>query len=219
MKTTLPLTAALTGALIAPLHAEEELAPPDVDFYAEAQMIRADMDPYGFDTADGLNINIGMWLNSVELGKNSRFGLEAGFVNQSELREDSMFTRSPTTSEQGAGASSVRVEEETSLKLNGFTLAAVWQSPYWLYVKGGAYLYDFKVEDDQRRVLLDGGGATVDTVNDAPESDSQSGIAPFVTAGVAVPLLEKLSFTAEYQYTSLESETYGTLGIGLRFTN
>ncbi len=217
MKTTLPLTVALTGALIAPLHAEEELAPPDVDFYAEAQMIRADMDPYGFDTADGLNINIGMWLNSVELGKNSRFGLEAGFVSQDDVENLNTFSRPGGISDNNADI--VVVEEEESLELNGFTLSAIWQSPYWLYFKAGGYLYDFKVETKQRRNLQDNSGSTFQVVNDAPESDSQSGIAPFVTAGVAVPLLEKLSLTAEYQYTSLESETYGTLGIGLRFTN
>ena len=76
MKITLPLTLGFT-ALVSLAHADEELAPPDVDFYAEAQMMRADMDPYGFDTADGLNIKIGMWLNSVKLGKTAASGWKA----------------------------------------------------------------------------------------------------------------------------------------------
>ena len=219
MKTTLPLTLGLCAALVSPLHAEEELAPPDVDFYAEAQMLRADMDPYGFETADGLNINLGLWLNSVNAGKGSRLGLEAGFIRQSDVSNDRQFTRAPSVSEQGAGANSVRVQEEDSLSLSGFTVAAVWQSPYWFYLKGGAYLYDFELENRQQRILLDTSGDTVSTIKDAPASDSQSGIAPYATAGLAIPLLDKLSLTAEYQYTALESEEYGTVGVGLRFTN
>ena len=218
MKITLPLTLGLC-ALIPLAHADEELAPPDVDFYAEAQMLRADMDPYGFDTADGLNIKIGMWLNSVTLGKNSRFGLEGGFVSQSEVSNDSQFTRAPSVSEQNAGASSVRVQEENSLDLGGFTVGALWQSPYWLYLRGGGYIYNFKLENRQDRILLDGGGSTVNTVNDAPVSDSQSGIAPYLGAGLAVPLLDNLSLTVDYQQTQLESESYGTMGIGLRYSN
>lgn len=172
MKTTLPLTLALTGALITPLHAEEELAPPDVDFFIQAQMIKADMDPYGYDAADGLTINIGMWLNSIELGEKSRFGLEGGFVAQGDVNEDSQFTRAPSVSEQGAGANSVRVQQEDSLELSGFTAGVVWQSPYWIYLKAGGYLYDMKLENRQQRILLDVNGNTIQTVNDAPQSDS-----------------------------------------------
>lgn len=218
MKITLPLTLSLC-ALIPLSHADEELAPPDVDFYAEAQMIRADMDPYGFDTADGLNINIGLWLNSVKLGKNSRFGLEAGFVSQSEVNENRDFVRPPNPGSEAAVASSVRVQQEDSLKINGLTLGLVWQSPYWLYLKGGGYLYDFKLEQKQERVFLDAADTEISRRNDGTDSGDQSGIAPFVTAGVAVPILDNLSLTAQYQYTSLESENYGTMGIGLRYTN
>ncbi len=219
MKITLPLTLGLC-ALIPLAHADEELAPPDVDFYAEAQMLRADMDPYGFDTADGLNIKIGMWLNSVTLGKNSRFGLEGGFVSQSEVSNDSQFTRAPSVSEQNAGASSVLVQEEDSLDLSGFTVGALWQSPYWLYLRGGGYIYNLKLENRQDRILLDNNGDTVGPpVNGAPESDSQNGIAPYLGAGLAVPLLDNLSLTVDYQQTQLESESYGTTGIGLRYSN
>ena len=218
MKITLPLTLSFT-ALVSLAHADEELAPPDVDFYAEAQMMRADMDPYGFDTADGLNIKIGLWLNSVTLGKNSRFGLEGGFVSQSEVSNNSQFTRAPSVSEQNAGASSVLVQEEDSLDLSGFTVGALRQSPYWLYLRGGGYIYNLKLENRQDRILLDGGGSTVNTVNDSPVSDSQSGIAPYLGIGLAVPLLENLSLTADYQQTQLESESYGTMGIGLRYSN
>ena len=219
MKITLPLTLCFT-ALVSLAHADEELAPPDVDFYAEAQMMRADMDPYGFDTADGLNIKIGMWLNSVKLGKNSRFGLEGGFVSQSEVSNDSQFTRAPSVSEQNAGASSVLVQEEDSLDLSGFTVGALWQSPYWLYLRGGGYIYNLKLENRQDRILLDNNGDTVGPpVNDAPVSDSQSGIAPYLGAGLAVPLLDNLSLTVDYQQTQLESESYGTMGVGLRYSN
>lgn len=220
MKITLPLTLGLC-ALIPLAHADEELAPPDVDFYAEAQMMRADMDPYGFDTADGLNIKIGMWLNSVKLGKNSRFGLEGGFVSQSEVSNDSQFTRAPNpNNETLPGVTSVRVTDENSLDISGFTVGAIWQSPYWLYIRGGGYLYSFKLENRQDRILLDNNGDTVGPpVNGAPESDSQNGIAPYLGAGLAVPLLDNLSLTVDYQQTQLESESYGTTGIGLRYSN
>ncbi|MEQ3723415.1 hypothetical protein [Alcanivorax sp.] len=218
MKITLPLTLGLC-ALIPLAHADEELAPPDVDFYAEAQMIRADMDPYGFDTADGLNINIGLWLNSVELGKNSRFGLEAGFVSQSDVSDNLDFVRPPEGTSEASIASSVRVQQENSLTINGLTLGVVWQSPYWLYLKGGGYLYDFKLEQEQERIFLDPTGAEISRRNDGTDSNDQNGIAPFATVGVAVPILDQLFLTAQYQYTNLESEAYGTLGIGLRYTN
>lgn len=221
MKTTLPLTLALTGALITPLHAEEELAPPDVDFFVQVQMTQADMEPYGFDDdADGLTINIGMWLNSIDWGgENARFGLEGGFVTQGDVDTFNEFNRAPSVSETDAGADSVQVQQEDSLELNGFTAGVVWESPYWLYLKAGGYLYDLKVENDQRRILLDVNGDTVATVNDAPESESQSGFAPYVTAGLAIPVLDRLSLTAQYQYTNLESENYGTVGIGLRYSD
>lgn len=219
MKITLPLTLGLC-ALIPLAHADEELAPPDVDFYAEAQMIRADMDPYGFDSADGLNIKIGLWLNSVELGKNARFGLEGGFVSQSEVSNDSQFTRAPVPGEQLPGVTSVSVRETESLDVSGFTVGALWQSPYWIYLRGGGYIYNFKLENRQDRILLDNNGDTVGPpVNGAPESDSQSGIAPYLGAGLAVPLLDNLSLTVDYQQTQLESESYGTTGIGLRYSN
>ncbi|MCK0152199.1 porin family protein [Alcanivorax sp. S6407] len=219
MKTTLPLTLALAGALMSPLHAEEDLAPPDVDFFVQAQVTQADMDPYGYDSADGLTINVGMWLNSVNLGEKSRFGLEGGFVTQGDVDERSDFTRDPTVSETGAGADSVRVQQESSLELSGFTAGVVWQSPFWLYLKAGGYLYNLKQEDRQYRYLLDTNGDTLTTITDAPQSDSLSGVAPYATAGIAIPVLDNLSLTAQYQVTNLESENFNTLGFGLRFTN
>ena len=126
MKTTLPLSLALTGALITPLHAEEELAPPDVDFFVQAQMSKADMDPYGFDTADGLTINVGMWLNSVTLGENSRFGLEGGFVTQGDVDELTDFTRAPRSRPVPRHQ---RHQQEDSVELLPRGLA----KPYWLY--------------------------------------------------------------------------------------
>jgi len=220
MKTTLPLTLGLGAALLSPfVHAEEELAPPDVDFYAEAQMLRADLAPYGFDTADGLDIRLGMWLNSIDLGGDSRLGLEAGFLRNSEDTIDSKFVRTPTLSEDQAGASSVRINEEDSLKINGFTIGLLWQTRRWVYLKGGAYIYDFELENRQQRTLLDNNGDTVVSLTEAPSSDSQSGIAPYLGVGLAIPVLDKLSVTADYRQTQLESEHYGTFGIGLRFTN
>ena len=219
MKTKLPLTLALAGALITPLHADDDLAPPDVDFFVQAQVTKANMDPYGFDTADGLTINVGMWLNSIDLGEKARFGLEGGFVTQGDVDELTEFTRTPSVSETDAGANTVRIRQEDSLELSGFTAGVVWQSPYWLYLKAGGYLYDLKLDSRQQRILLDVNGDTVTTVNDAPQSENQSGIAPYVTAGIALPVMDRLSLTAQYQYTNLESENFGTLGIGLRFTN
>ena len=111
------------------------------------------------------------------------------------------------------------MQEEDSLDLSGFTVGALWQSPYWLYLRGGGYIYNLKLENRQDRILLDGGGSTVNTVNDAPVSDSQSGIAPYLGAGLAIPLLDNLSLTVDYQQTQLESESYGTMGVGLRYSN
>ena len=223
MKTILPLTLGLGAALLSPFvslaHAEEELAPPDVDFYAEAQMLRADLAPYGFDTSDGLNIRIGMWLNSVDLGGDSRLGLEAGFLRQSKDSIDSEFVRAPTVSEQGAGASSVRINEEDSLEINGFTVGLLWQTRRWVYLKGGAYIYDFELENRQQRTLLDNNGDPLVTFREAPSNDSQSGIAPYLGAGLAIPLLDNLSVTADYRQTQLESENFDTFGVGLRYSN
>ena len=220
MKTILPLTLGLGAALLSPfVHAEEELAPPDVDFYAEAQMLRADLAPYGFDTTDGLDIRLGMWLNSLDLGGDSRLGLEAGFLRQSKDSIDSEFVRAPTVSEQGAGASSVRINEEDSLEINGFTVGVLWQTKRWVYLKGGAYIYDFELENRQQRILLDNNGDSLVTLREAPSNDSQSGIAPYLGVGLAIPVLDKLSVTADYRQTQLESENYGTFGVGLRFSN
>ena len=220
MKTILPLTLGLGAALLSPfVHAEEELAPPDVDFYAEAQMLRADLAPYGFDTTDGLDIRLGMWLNSVDIGGDSRLGLEGGFLRQSKDSIDSEFVRTPTLSEVQAGASNVRIKEEDSLEINGFTVGLLWQTKRWVYLKGGAYIYDFELENRQQRILLDNNGDSLVTLREAPSNDSQSGIAPYLGVGLAIPVLDKLSVTADYRQTHLESETYGTFGVGLRFSN
>lgn len=223
MKTTLPLTLGLGAALLSPfVHAEEELAPPDVDFYAEAQMLRADLAPYGFDTTDGLDIRLGMWLNSVDLGGDSRLGLEAGFLRHSEDSSINQFDRDPESNEtpiNGTTIDTVSITEEDSLRLNGFTVGVVWQTKRWVYLKGGAYIYDFKLENRQQRVFLDNNGDTVASLNEAPSNDSESGIAPYLGVGLAIPVLDKLSVTADYRQTQLESEHFGTFGIGLRFTN
>lgn len=226
MKTTLPLTLGLGAALLSPFaslaHAEEELAPPDVDFYAEAQMLRADLAPYGFDTADGLDIRLGMWLNSLDLGGDSRLGLEAGFLRHSEESNINQFDRPPESNETPINSTpidTVSITEEDSLRLSGFTVGVVWQTKRWVYLKGGAYIYDFKQESRQQRAFLDNNGDTVASLNEAPNNDSQSGIAPYLGVGLAIPVLDKLSVTADYRQTHLESEHYGTFGIGLRFTN
>lgn len=216
MKTTLPLTLALTGALITPLHAEEELAPPDVDFFVEAQVTKADMEPYGFDEdADGLTINVGMWLNSIDLGEKSRLGLEAGFVNQSDVSKTRQFRRPGTPSDNNADT--VIFDQDITLEMSGITAGVVWQSPFWLYLKAGGYLYDRKVKQQQTRTLLDNTGTAFQTVNDAPETDSVSEVSPYMTAGIAIPVLDNLSLTAQYQY--LESENFSTVGFGLRYSN
>ena len=223
MKTILPLTLGLGAALLSPfIHAEEELAPPDVDFYAEAQMLRVDLAPYGFDTTDGLDIRLGMWLNSVDIGGNSRLGLEAGFLRNSEDSNDRQFERAPESNEtpiNGTPIDSVRISEENSLRLNGITVGVVWQTKRWVYLKGGAYIYDFKLENSQQRAFLDNNSDTVATVNEAPTNDSQSGIAPYISVGLAIPVLDKLSFTADYRQTQLESENFGSFGVGIRFSN
>ncbi|KZX62182.1 hypothetical protein A3717_00555 [Alcanivorax sp. HI0013] len=223
MKTILPLTLGLGAALLSPfVHAEEELAPPDVDFYAEAQMLRADLAPYGFDTTDGLDIRLGMWLNSVDIGGNSRLGLEAGFLRHSEDSNGRQFERAPESNEtpiNGTPIDTVRINEENSLRLNGITVGVVWQTKRWVYLKGGAYIYDFKLENRQQRAFLDDNSDTVASVNEAPTNDSQSGIAPYLGVGLAIPVLDKLSVTADYRQTQLESENYGTFGVGLRFSN
>jgi hypothetical protein len=223
MKTILPLTLGLGAALLSPfIHAEEELAPPDVDFYAEAQMLRVDLAPYGFDTTDGLDIRLGMWLNSVDIGGNSRLGLEAGFLRNSEDSNDRQFERAPESNEtpiNGTPIDSVRISEENSLRLNGITVGVVWQTKRWVYLKGGAYIYDFKLENSQQRAFLDNNSDTVATVNEAPTNDSQSGIAPYISVGLAIPVLDKLSVTADYRQTQLESENFGSFGVGIRFSN
>ena len=219
MKITLPLSFCLFAGLLAPLHAEEELAPPNVDFFAEAQILQADMAPYGYDDADGLSITLGFWLNDVKWAKNSRFGLEASFIRQNEESTSSSFNRAPTQSESQAGASSVDVFNDSDLKLSGFALGAVWQSPRWVYLRGGAYLYSFKESFQQERVLLDNLGDTVTTITDSPSSNNQSGVAPYLAAGVAVPLSENIALTGEYRATQLESENYDTIGIGFRYSN
>jgi len=223
MKTILPLTLGLGAALLSPfVHAEEELAPPDVDFYAEAQMLRADLAPYGFDTADGLDIRLGMWLNSVDLGGDSRLGLEAGFLRHSEKSNINQFDRAPESNEtpiNGTTIDTVSITEEDSLRLSGFTVGVVWQTKRWVYLKGGAYIYDFDLENRQQRAFLDNNGDTVVSLNEAPSNDSESGIAPYLGIGLAIPVVDKLTVTADYRQTQLESEHFGTFGIGLRFTN
>ncbi|HBC19780.1 MAG TPA: hypothetical protein DC022_13800, partial [Alcanivorax sp.] len=84
----------------------------------------------------------------------------------------------------------------------------VWQTKRWVYLKGGAYIYDFKLENSQQRAFLDNNSDTVATVNEAPTNDSQSGIAPYISVGLAIPVLDKLSVTADYRQTQLESENF-----------
>ena len=71
----------------------------------------------------------------------------------------------------------------------------------------------------EQRTLLDNNGDTVVSLTEAPSSDSQSGIAPYLGVGLAIPVVDKLTVTADYRQTQLESENFGTFGIGLRFTN
>ncbi|EKF74990.1 hypothetical protein A11A3_06036 [Alcanivorax hongdengensis A-11-3] len=217
MKTTLPLILGLSCALTAPLHAEE-LAPPNVDFYGEFQVNRNDLGNLGVDQADGLSVRAGMWLNDLGGPWGSRFGLEAGLIRLGEDNADSSYTRSPTASEAGVnGADVVQINDRLNVKVNGLGFGGIWDSGHWLYLRGGAYLYDYKATERSQRVLIDNGGNPSVTYNDTPASDDTNTLAPYLGAGFAVRLTGPLVLVADYTSYRVESEQVGSVSLGLRY--
>lgn len=218
MKTTLPLALGLFTALLSPLHAEQELTAPDVSFYLDAQATRANYDAYGLNTSDGLAVKGGMWLNSVDTGGQSRLGLDIGLLRLGKDTRYTQFTRAPTVSD-GTNTDSVVVKQRDALELNGMTLGTTWDTGHLVYLRAGAFLYNYKATQDQQRLLINNTTNTTQTVNDTPQSDSRSGVAPYVTFGLAIPLGDHLAINADYNQYLLESQRFGSFGLGIRYTD
>lgn len=218
MNKKLPLTLGLLAALTTAVQAEEPLQAPDVNFYLEAQVNRTDYDVFSLTQSNGLSLRGGMWLNELDTGGQSRLGLDATLLQMGKDSDNIRFERAPSPSD-GSGTTRVQVDQERDLRINGLALGTTWDTGNHVHLRAGGFLYNFKASSQRQRILIDDNNNTRQTVNDPRQSESESGIAPYLGVGVSLPLLDQLSLVADYQHYLIESEHTGSLSLGLRYSD
>ncbi|KAF0808889.1 hypothetical protein A167_02356 [Alcanivorax sp. S71-1-4] len=211
----LPLIAALPLTAVA----QEDLAPPDVDLFLEAQYGGADLDDFGLaSSADGYRLRAGLWLNSLST-RHLRFGLEAGLNQLARETTDSAFTRGPNAAElqQPSPPDSVDVVARDRLEVSGYELGGRMLVARYVYARAGLYIHRVKTRREEIRTLNYTSGSP-QVFEPVPESDSTSGTGGYAGLGVLVPLASGISLAADYSLYQVDSEQVGTYGIGLNFT-
>lgn len=199
--------------------AQEDLAPPDVDLFLEAQYGGADLDDFGLDsTADGYRLRGGLWLNSLST-RHLRFALEAGLNQLARETTDSAFSRGPSAEElqQPSPPTSVDVLARDRLEVSGYELGARMLIARYVYARAGLYMHRVKTRHEEIRTLNYGSGSP-QVFEPVPESDSSSKTGGYAGLGLMLPLTGGISLAADYSLYQVDSEQVGTYGIGLHFT-
>ena len=220
MKITAPLTLSLGLSLfLPPVHADE-LAPPDVDFFVDIRANRTLMEPFDVSMADGFAVGGGLWMKDLFSERPGRLGLEGQYLRLGDDSQELQSSRAPRLpSETTADFVPQRVDISNlrTVKINGLSLGAIWDSGHGIELRAGGYFYNFKATDRVRRTLVGEEEEQVLVVDDAPVTDSKTGLAPYLGAGVAIPLSERFSLLTEVTVTHLNSETLRSFSLGLRF--
>ena len=203
--------------------ADDALAPPDVDFFAEIQYGQADLRPFDQDSrAEGYRVRGGIWFNSL-----ARHGVEValeGGLNQL-VRDtrNSAFTRAPTAQEIAAPPGGIGTLEDVDvvaqdrLDISGFEFGGRLMHERLVYIRGGLLAYQIKTRNN--RLLTYNGSSGSITEQPIAQTDSLSGTGIYAGLGINVALASDISLAVDVTRYRIESEDVDsfTAGLHLRF--
>ena len=210
--------AALAALLITtlPALAQEELAPPDVDFFAELLGSRTDYSNLGLDASQGVSIRGGFWLNEIRRGKFD-FGLEGALHWMGEDSETRRFSMAPGPGAP-ANADEVLVREDTRIRINGYELGGRLRYNQLVYLRAGGFLNTLDLKTTQERTFLEGGNQIGDRQSLVIDSSKDSRFSPFAHIGLSINLFSSdISLLAEYGSYWIDSERLDNINAGLHF--
>ena len=209
----------LLALLNIPAMAQEELEPPDVDFFFETMALRTDFRPLDQKHVDGFAIRGGVWFNALKRG-NWEFAMEGALNWLGEDSSSSRFTRGPALGEsplQGQVVDEVRVSERHETRINGYEFGFRAMLDRTLYLRAGAFAHNHyeKVQQDLVFVLDDESTITQRRI---PESSQEQNVAPYLQIGAALPLgRTNMALIAEYGTYWIDSNRLENFAAGLQF--
>jgi len=195
---------------------EPDLEAPDATIYGELHGVSSDFGEFGggketgFRGRLGLEFNdngLGRWLWRVEGGLN-QFGETSFSYDRTEAGNfgiPGVVSRTTTTSE--------------TVRVTGFEFGARLYDSELFYVRAGAFVYNMKVERDELITDRDASDAVVGTpFSLTPDSESNSGVSPYVGAGLEFPLVDdSFRVIAEYNLYRIEQEKFDNMALGAQF--
>lgn len=212
----LPLLLSLPSLPVHAYEYEPDLEAPDVTIYGELHGVRSDFGGYGGGDESGFRGRLGMEFNDAGVGR-WRWRVE-GALNQ--FGESSFSNERTVAGNFGVpGVVSRTTTTNESVRLTGFEFGARLYDNELFYVRAGAFIYNMKVERDVLITDRDASDAIVGTpFSLTPESESNSGVSPYVGAGLEFPLVdESFRLIAEYNLYRVEQEKFDNIAIGAQF--
>lgn len=196
----------------------QELAPPDVTFFAGLGSSQTDFSPLGVnEKVQGIRLNGGLWLNDANLGR-WVFGVEAAYNRLGDTSASNRFVREPTAQElsQQGNLDFVTVITERDRDIGGLELGLRLYDSELFYLRGGGFLYSFRSRSHETRVLTDVNGNS--TTNDlTPQSQSTSTLGPYLGAGFIFPVSSDIRLITDFSVYQVESENLKSLSLGLQY--
>lgn len=197
--------------------AQQQLPPPDVTFFAAIESSRTDFGRIGIDEdVPGVQLRGGLWLNDVRFGR-WVLGVEGAYNQLGNTTTRTEFDRQPTVQElnQNGNLVNVNVATERERNVGGLELGARLYDSELFYIRAGAYLYSYRAREDRRQTFTSSNGSSF--TNDLlPRLESNSTLGPYLGAGFAFPLTERLRLTAGISSYYIESEPLNSASLGLQ---
>ncbi|MCB1836091.1 MAG: outer membrane beta-barrel protein [Alcanivoracaceae bacterium] len=212
----LPLLLSLPSLPVHAYEYEPDLKAPDVTIYGELHGVRSDFGGYGGEDESGFRGRLGMEFNDNGPGR-WRWRVEGGLNQFGEANFD--YERTEAGSFGIPGVVSRTTTTSESVRLTGFEFGARLYDNELFYVRAGAFVYNMKVERDVLITDRDASDAIVGTpFSLTPDSESNSGVSPYVGAGLEFPLFdESFRLIAEYNLYRVEQEKFDNIAVGAQF--
>ncbi len=197
--------------------ADDDLLPPDVDFYAGLQASYVDYGGIADSSANGMRLRGGVWLNDFELS-GWRMGAEATINWMGTASRNRSFVRSPDGIESTAPNPpvSIAIRERDQTSANGFEIGARFAKSERFYLRSGILLYSTSHTNRQSRTLNFSDGSSADG-GPLLDSDRSSSVGAYIGAGARYRMLEGFYLVADYNAYATNEGRLGIFAIGVQF--
>lgn len=196
--------------------AQEELAPPDVDFFLETLMTRTDFREFGLRPTEGFTLRGGIWFNAIQRG-DWEFAFDGALHWMGEERQTRSFNEDPNTPGFPVGTVSARVREQNKTRINGYEFGFRAMLSRALHIRAGGFLYSNsqRINQDLTLTLDD---TSIVTFSRIPQSSEDNEIGPYLQAGFRIPLLDTgMAILADYGHYWIGDERLENMNVGLQF--